>query len=158
LAIGDALACALIELRNFKANDFAQFHPGGSLGRRLLTTAADVMHTENLPVIPPTMLLGDAIIHVSAGKLGLCVIIDEQENIQGIITDGDIRRAMQSIRNDFFDTQVSKVMTKNPKCISADMRIAKIQQFMNAKKIHAVLVTSADNKLMGIVDSFSCEV
>ncbi len=158
LAIGDALACALIEMRNFKANDFAQFHPGGSLGRRLLTTAADVMRTDDLPVIPPTMLLGDAIIHASAGKLGLCVIIDEDENINGIITDGDIRRAMQNIQSKFFETQVCEVMTRHPKCISPDMKIAKVQQMMHKNKIHAVLVVDDDKKLLGIVDSFSCEV
>lgn len=158
LAIGDALACALIEMRQFKANDFAQFHPGGTLGRRLLTTAADVMRTEDLPVIPPTMLLGDAIIHASDGKLGLCVIQDEEQNILGIITDGDIRRAMQNIRKDFFETPVSAVMTQHPKCIKAQMKIAQIQQLMNRNKIHAVLVVDDDNKLLGIVDSFSCEV
>lgn len=158
LAIGDALACALIEMRHFKANDFAQFHPGGSLGRRLLTTAGDVMRTEDLPIIPPTMLLGDAIIHASAGKLGLCVISDEEGNIQGLITDGDIRRAMQNIRSNFFETQVCQVMTKHPKCIGPEMKIAKVQQLMNKNKIHAVLVVDADKKLLGIVDSFSCEV
>lgn len=158
LAIGDALACALIEMRHFKANDFAQFHPGGSLGRRLLTTAADVMRTDDLPVIPPTMLLGDAIIHASAGKLGLCVIIDSQDNINGIITDGDIRRAMQNIQSKFFETQVCEVMTRHPKCISPDMKIAKVQQMMNQSKIHAVLVVDDNKKLLGIVDSFSCEV
>lgn len=158
LAIGDALACALIEMRHFKANDFAQFHPGGSLGRRLLTTASDVMRTDDLPIIPPTMLLGDAIIHASAGKLGLCVIVDDKGNINGIITDGDIRRAMQNIQSKFFETKVCEVMTRNPKCIAPDMRIAKIQQMMHKNKIHAVLVVDSDKKLLGIVDSFSCEV
>lgn len=157
LALGDALACALIEVRNFKANDFAQFHPGGSLGRRLLTTARDVMHKDNLPVIPPTMLLGDAIIHVSDGKLGLC-IIKENDEVKGIITDGDIRRAMQNIRESFFETEVQEVMTKHPKCISPDMKIVAIQKMMNLHKIHAVLVIDEQKKLLGIVDSFSCEV
>lgn len=158
LAVGDALACALIEIRQFKANDFAKFHPGGSLGRRLLTTAADVMRTENLPIIPPTMLMGDAVIQASEGKLGLCVIVDEKGTIQGIITDGDIRRAMQQIRKDFFETQVQQIMTLHPKCIRPDMKIAQIQNLMNQNKIHAVLVTDEQQNLLGIVDSFSCEV
>lgn len=157
LALGDALACALIELRNFKANDFAQFHPGGSLGRRLLTTAGDVMRKESLPVIPPTMHLGDAILHVSDGKLGLCVIM-EGTDIKGIITDGDIRRAMQRIRERFFDTEVQEVMTENPKCILPSMKIAEVQKMMHAHKIHAVLVVDEQQRLLGIVDSFSCEV
>lgn len=157
LALGDALACALIEVRNFKANDFAQFHPGGSLGRRLLTRARDVMHCENLPIIPPTMLLGDAIIHVSDGKLGLCVI-QEGDVIKGIITDGDIRRAMQNIQGRFFETQVQEVMTRHPKKVGPDMKIAEIQKMMHTLKIHAVLVIDENEKLLGIVDSFSCEI
>lgn len=157
LALGDALACALIEVRNFKANDFAQFHPGGSLGRRLLTTARDVMRQENLPIIPPTMHLGDAIIRVSDGKLGLCVIQDG-DVIKGIITDGDIRRAMQNIRERFFETEVQEVMTRNPKKVKPDMRIVEIQKMMHSLKIHAVLVVDEEEKLLGIVDSFSCEI
>ncbi|MDO4214619.1 MAG: KpsF/GutQ family sugar-phosphate isomerase [Bacteroidales bacterium] len=157
LALGDAMACALIELRTFKANDFAQFHPGGSLGRRLLTTAGDVMRKDSLPVISPTMHLGDAILHVSDGKLGLCVIMEGRE-IKGIITDGDIRRAMQRIRERFFDTEVQEVMTKNPKCILPTMKIAEVQKMMHSHKIHAVLVVDEQQQLLGIVDSFSCEV
>lgn len=157
LALGDALACALIEMRHFKANDFAQFHPGGSLGRRLMTTACDVMHSENLPVISPTMHLGDAIIRVSDGKLGLCVIMEEGV-IKGIITDGDIRRAMQNIRERFFETEVQEVMTRNPKRVGPDMKIAQIQRMMHNLKIHAVLVVDEKGKLLGIVDSFSCEI
>lgn len=157
LAMGDALACALIEMRHFKANDFAQFHPGGSLGKRLLVTAGDVMRGEDLPIIAPDMHLGDAIIKVSAGKLGLCVI-EEDGEIRGIITDGDIRRAMQQIRERFFETEVREVMTLHPKCVRPDMRIMEVQKLMNRHKIHAVLVTDENGKLLGIVDSFSCEV
>ena len=76
LALGDALACALMEARNFKASDFAQYHPGGTLGKRLLTKARDVMRTEDLPTIPPTMKLGEAVIHMSNGRLGLCVAVE----------------------------------------------------------------------------------
>ena len=95
--MGDALACALMDARDFKASDFAQFHPGGTLGRRLLTKAKDIMRTEDLPVISPTMPLGEAVIHVSNGRLGLCVA-QEEGKIVGIITDGDIRRAIQASR------------------------------------------------------------
>ena len=92
LVMGDALAVALMQVRDFKPRDFAQFHPGGELGKRLLTTAQDVMRTDELPVIPPTMHLGEAIIHVSKGKLGLAVAVTDGR-VAGIITDGDIRRA-----------------------------------------------------------------
>ena len=94
LAMGDALAVALIEKRNFQPRDFAQFHPGGELGKRLLTTAQDVMRTEDMPILPPDMHLGEAIILVSKGKLGLGVA-ETDGQIVGLITDGDIRRAME---------------------------------------------------------------
>ncbi|MDO4949346.1 MAG: KpsF/GutQ family sugar-phosphate isomerase [Bacteroidales bacterium] len=157
LAVGDALACALIELRHFRPNDFAQFHPGGSLGRRLLTKAKDVMRTTDLPVISPTMLLGDVVIHISEGKIGLCVIVEDGK-IQGIVTDGDIRRAMQHNRHRFFDTPVSAVMTRTPKCVPPDMRIIDVQDLMNRNEIHAVLVVDENGSLVGIVESFNCNV
>lgn len=100
LVMGDALAIALMEVRDFKPRDFAQFHPGGELGKRLLTTARDVMRTEDMPVIPPTMHLGEAIIHVSKGKLGLGVA-EVDGKIVGLITDGDIRRAMEKWQAQF---------------------------------------------------------
>ena len=93
LTMGDALAIALMEKRNFQPRDFAQFHPGGELGKRLLTTAQDVMRTEDMPVLPPEMHLGEAIILVSKAKLGLGIAMVNNE-IVGLITDGDIRRAM----------------------------------------------------------------
>ena len=106
LVMGDALAIALMNKRHFQPQDFAQFHPGGELGKRLLTTAQDVMITENLPILAPDMHLGEAIILVSKGKLGLGVAI-ENGSIAGIITDGDIRRAMERWNAEFFDRTVS---------------------------------------------------
>ena len=114
LALGDALACALMEARNFKASDFAQYHPGGTLGKRLLTKARDVMRTEDLPTIPPTMKLGEAVIHMSNGRLGLCVAV-ENDRVVGIITDGDIRRAMENSQDNFFQLTVADIMTRTPK-------------------------------------------
>ena len=95
LAMGDALAIALMQVRHFKPRDFAQFHPGGELGKRLLTTAEDVMRSDDMPIIPKEMHLGEAIIHVSKGKLGLGISLDEDNHVIGLITDGDIRRAME---------------------------------------------------------------
>ncbi len=153
LALGDALACALIEARNFKAADFAQFHPGGSLGKRLLTKAKDVMQKDDLPIVPPTMLFGEAIIHVSDGRLGLCVVVENDE-IQGIITDGDIRRAMQKSQDKFFTLTAGEVMTKNPKIVSPETKIAEIEKILHKNKIHSVLVADEGKHLIGIVDSF----
>lgn len=153
LAMGDALACALIEARNFKKSDFAHLHPGGSLGKQLLTKAKDVMQKENLPVINPETLLSQAVINVSQGRLGLCVAIKD-EKIVGLITDGDVRRAMEKSQNKFFELTVADIMTKNPKTVSPETKIAQISRTMHKNKIHAVLVTDSDNHLLGIVDSF----
>ena len=105
LVLGDALAIALMERRNFQPRDFAQFHPGGELGKRLLTTAQDVMRTEDMPILPPEMHLGEAIILVSKAKLGLGIAMVNDE-IVGLITDGDIRRAMEKWQAEFFDRTV----------------------------------------------------
>lgn len=154
LAVGDALACALMLARDFKVQDFARFHPGGSLGKRLLTTARDVMHKEDLPVVPPEMELGKAIIKVSQGRLGLCVVVVNDE-VVGIITDGDVRRAMESSQNRFFSLTVNDIMTKNPKVVTPETKISTIDNILQKNKIHAVLVVDDKNRLVGIVDSFS---
>lgn len=154
LALGDALACALMEARNFKASDFAQYHPGGTLGKRLLTRACDVMRTEDLPVVCPDMKLGDAVIHTSNGRLGLCVAI-ENGQVAGIITDGDIRRAMENSQDNFFDLTVADIMTRDPKMVSPDTKITRIEEVLHRHKIHSVLVVDRDKHLLGVVDSFS---
>ena len=157
LVMGDALAIALMELRNFKPQDFAQFHPGGELGKRLLTTARDVMRSNDLPIIPADMHLGQAIIHVSKGKLGLGVSL-ENNRVSGLITDGDIRRAMEKWQAEFFDRTVSDIMTRNPKTVLPNTKIAEIQKIMQKYKVHTVLVVDADNHLLGVVDHYSCMV
>ena len=156
LAMGDALAICLMELRDFKPRDFAQFHPGGELGKRLLTTAGDVMLTENLPFLSPAMHLGEAIIKVSAGKLGLGIALNDDETVAGIITDGDIRRAMERWQAGFFDHTVNDIMTRTPKTVTTKARISEIQSIMHSNKIHNVLVTDADNHVVGVVDSYAC--
>jgi len=157
LAMGDALAVALIEKRNFKPQDFAQFHPGGELGKRLLTTAQDVMLTENMPIVPPEMHLGEAIILVSKGKLGLGVALRD-DKIIGLITDGDIRRAMEKWQAEFFDHTVSDIMTTTPKTVTPQTKITEIQRIMNQYKVHTVLVVSPENQLLGVVDHYACMV
>ncbi len=157
LAMGDALAVALMTVRDFKPRDFAQFHPGGELGKRLLTTAEDVMRTNDLPVIPKEMNLGEAIIHVSKGKLGLGVSLEDGKVI-GLITDGDIRRAMEKWQAEFFNKTVNDIMTSTPKLVQPDMKIAQIQQIMHKYKIHTVLVVDKERHLLGVVDHYSCMV
>ena len=155
LVMGDALAIALMRVRNFKPQDFAQFHPGGELGKRLLTTAQDVMRSDELPIIPKDMHLGEAIIHVSKGKLGLGVSLNNGKVI-GLITDGDIRRAMERWQAEFFDHTVSDIMTKEPKIVLPNTKITEIQQIMQQNKVHTVLVCDAERHLLGVVDHYSC--
>ena len=128
MAMGDALACALMEVRKFRAKDFALFHPGGSLGRKLLVKVKDVMYTDNFPIVPPSMLLSD--------------------------TDGDIRRAVEGARENFINLSVSEVMTTTPKTISPEAKLTTIQQMFRNHKIHSLLVTD-HGKLVGIVDYFA---
>lgn len=154
LAMGDAIACALMEVRHFKANDFAKFHPGGSLGRKLVTRVRDVMYTDNFPILPMDMKLSEALIHISNGKLGLGVVI-EDEKIKGIITDGDIRRAVEGAQSNFFNLSVKDIMTINPKTIGPDAKLTQIQAMFRKHKIHSLLVVDADKHLIGIVDYFA---
>lgn len=158
LAMGDALAIALMQVRNFQPRDFAQFHPGGELGKRLLTTAEDVMRHDDLPVIPKEMHLGKAIIEVSKGKLGLGVSVDKDNRVIGLITDGDIRRAMEKWQALFFDKTVSDIMTTTPKTVLPTTKITEILKIMHKNKVHTVLVVDKDNHLKGIVDHYACMI
>lgn len=155
LAMGDALAVALMQVRDFRPRDFAQFHPGGELGKRLLTTAEDVMRTDDLPIIPQDMHLGEAIIHVSKGKLGLGVSLDADGRVVGLITDGDIRRAMERWQAQFFDHTVADIMTREPKMVTPKTKVTEIQRIMHRYKIHSVLVCDKERHLLGIADSYA---
>ena len=158
LAMGDAIAIALMQVRKFKPRDFAQFHPGGELGKRLLTTAADVMRSDDMPIIPEDMHLGEAIIHVSKGKLGLGVSLSPDNTVTGLITDGDIRRAMERWQAQFFDRTVSDIMPRTPKTVLPTTKITEILRIMHKYKIHTVLVVDTNQHLVGIVDHYSCMI
>lgn len=156
MAMGDALACVLMEMRDFQANDFAMFHPGGTLGRKLLTRVKDVMYTENFPIISPDMKLSEALLFISNGKLGLGVVMKEGEDeILGIITDGDIRRAVEGAQQNFLSLTVAEAMTKNPKMIGPEAKLTQIQMMFRKHKIHSLLVVDENKKLIGIVDYFA---
>lgn len=156
MAMGDALACVLMEMRKFKANDFARFHPGGSLGHKLLTRVKDVMYKENFPIISPDMPLSEALLFISNGKLGLGVVMKANDDtILGIITDGDIRRAVEGAQENFLHLSVKEAMTKSPKTIGPDAKLTEIQQMFRRHKIHSLLVVDSNKKLVGIVDYFA---
>lgn len=154
MAMGDALACALVKMRNFKALDFAQFHPGGSLGKRLLSRARDYMIKENLPIVTPDTKVFDAIITASNGKLGLAIIIDEKGVLTGIITDGDVRRAVQKYQNKMFDLTVKDIMTPNPKTVRPDTTLNEVDRILRKYNIHALVVTDKEGAVVGVIDSF----
>ena len=163
LALGDALACALMEAKHFQPTDFAKLHPGGDLGRKLLAKVEDVMFTENLPFLTPETTLREAIEIVTNGKLGVGIVVETITNHQspitnlvGIITDGDIRRAMQRLGQDFFATPVSAIMSKNPKTIFRSARIVEAGEKMNHHSIHTLIVLDDSSHVCGIIDSFSC--
>lgn len=153
LAMGDALAIALMYERGFKEEDFARFHPGGSLGRRLLTKVGDVMRRENLPVVPPTMKLSDVIIVISDARMGVAVITKD-DKIRGLVTDGDVRRAMQKYGNEFFDLSVDRIMTRTPKLIRETDRVTDAEEIMQRNKIHSLIVTDEEERLVGIVELY----
>ncbi len=164
LALGDALACALIEAAHFQPSDFAMLHPGGDLGRKLLAKVEDVMVKENLPRLTPEMPMKEAIEIVTNGKLGVGIVVENLPSLQGedggrllgIITDGDIRRAMQRLGQSFFSTPVSDIMSRNPKTIHKDAKIVEAGEMMNHHSIHTLIVVDEGCKVVGVVDSFSC--
>ena len=154
LALGDALVCALVEAKHFQPTDFAKLHPGGDLGRKLLAKVEDVMFTENLPFLTPATTMDEAIEIVTNGKLGVGVVL-ERGQLVGIITDGDIRRAMQRLGQAFFAAPVADIMSRNPKTISKDAKIVEAGETMNHYSIHTLIVVD-DTRVCGIIDSFSC--
>lgn len=165
LALGDALACALVEANHFQPTDFAMLHPGGDLGRKLLAKVEDVMFTENLPFLSPEQPMSEAIEIVTKGTLGIGIVIEKVQRdeaqrtkgiLAGIITDGDIRRAMQRLGQSFFNTPVSAIMSTNPKTISKDAKIVEAGEKMNHHSIHTLIVLDDEERVVGVIDSFSC--
>ena len=152
LVMGDALAITLMKLRDFKESDFAQFHPGGSLGRRLLTRVEDVMKKDNLPIVSKESSIKEVINSVSKARLGL-VVVQEGSNIVGIITDGDIRRAMEEFEDSFFRLKAEDLMSKSPKTIQKDTKLIDVQNLMNESKVNSILVID-NNELCGVVQIY----
>ena len=157
MALGDALAVCLIRARDFKPSDFAQFHPGGMLGRRLLSRVADTMLTENLPLIGPDESVREAIFCMTSGRLGLCIII-ENDRLLGILTDGDLRRAL-IMDPTMLEKRVRDFMTPVPVTISADAMVTDAEVLMRKYKIRALIVTGArdgeEDQVCGLIEIFA---
>lgn len=155
LAMGDAIACALMTVRNFKAKDFAKFHPGGSLGRRLLAKVKDYMISDNLPIVTRDSKISDTLLQISRTKMGIAVVIEDGE-IVGAVTDGDIRRTMQRDQDRFFQLTVKDLMNSNPKTIKEDAKLSQAEAVMRHYNINSLIVVNSENKFVGVIDAFSC--
>lgn len=155
LAMGDALACALIQVRKFKASDFAQFHPGGSLGKRLLSKVKDYMVSHNLPIVSLDMKISETIIEISKTKQGIAVVLDKGK-IVGVVTDGDVRRAMKNNQEEFFSLTVQDIMSTSPKTINYMSRLTEAGEMMRNHNIHSLVVVDDNDEFVGIIDAFAC--
>ncbi|PRY66329.1 arabinose-5-phosphate isomerase [Vreelandella songnenensis] len=148
LAMGDALAVALIERRDFKPQDFAVFHPGGSLGKRLLTRVKDVMHSE-LPICAPNDNMKEVIMTITQVGLGIAVVVD-RGTIKGVITDGDLRRALFN-HNSFDGLTAANIMTPNPLTVNESEMFADAENIMFKANVTSLLVVSDDSALSGVL-------
>jgi len=152
LALGDALAVALLDARGFGAEDFARSHPGGVLGRKLLTHVGDVMRTgAALPVVPESASMSQAILEISKKGMGMTAVVNSRQQVVGIFTDGDLRRALDKI-TDLRAAMVAQVMTRSPRTIGADHLAVEAVQMMEEHKINQLLVVDAEQHLNGALN------
>lgn len=152
LAMGDALAVALLTKRGFKEEDFAFFHPGGNLGKKLFTKVKDLMHTgDALPFVSPETSVIKAVMEISSKRLGVAIVSDKGKKVLGVLTDGDIRRGIEKWGKDFFDMKAGEVMSKNPKTISEDELAVKALSIMQTHSITSLAIPDSDGKAIGII-------
>ncbi|MFC0323972.1 KpsF/GutQ family sugar isomerase [Gallibacterium melopsittaci] len=150
MALGDALAVSLIKARNFQAEDFAKFHPGGSLGRRLLCKVRDKMQTK-LPVATAETVFLDCLTVMNEGRMGVAIIMDKGQ-LQGIITDGDIRRAMSRYGEAVLQKQAKDFMTTQPKTINQNSYLGQAEDYMRQHKIHSLVVVNDESQVVGLYE------
>lgn len=150
MALGDALAIALINARDFKAEDFARFHPGGSLGRKLLNRVKDVMQTK-LPITQPNADFSTILSVINEGRMGVALIMQD-EQLKGIITDGDIRRTLAKFGAESLTKTAEQIMSKQPKTISDTTYLAKAAEMMKELHIHSLIALNDEGKVSGIME------
>ena len=148
LALGDALAVALLHARGFTSHDFALSHPAGALGRRLLMRVSDIMHTDHLPVVHHQSSLNETLLVMTSGRLGLAVVVDDDSKVVGIFTDGDLRRKLAEHTN--LTVEIQTLMTKTPKSVDQQMRASDALSLMNENAISQLLVLK-DRQLIGVI-------
>lgn len=153
LALGDALAVALLEARGFTADDFARSHPAGALGRRLLLRITDVMHSgDEVPRVRAEATLSEALMEMSRKRLGITAVVDDQGKLLGLYTDGDLRRTLDDAAIDLRATRIDAVMTRSPKTIGSDALAVEAAQLMEAHQINALLVLDAQQYVVGALN------
>jgi arabinose-5-phosphate isomerase len=151
LAMGDALAVALLQKRGFKEEDFAQFHPGGTLGRRLLIKVRDLMHTgPDLPQVAESVAGTAAMLEMTAKKLGMTTVVDQAGRLAGIVTDGDLRRFIQR-GGDFTKATASELASRTPKTIEPDALAAKAVEIMERYSITTLVVVEGERRIVGVI-------
>ena len=152
LVLGDALAVALLEARGFTADDFARSHPAGALGKRLLLHVKHLMHTgTELPKVKPDTPMNKVLYEISDKRLGLTTVVDENDILLGIFTDGDLRRMIDQQQGFDVNLPVAEVMTKNPLTISQEARAVEALEKMHEKKINQFVVVDHTNKVIGVI-------
>ena len=152
LALGDALAIALLDAKGFGPEDFARSHPGGSLGRRLLTHVRDVMRGGNeVPAVPVTASMREAILEMTRGRIGMTAVVDAERRMLGVFTDGDLRRSLDRL-DDFHKANLTELMTRNPRTIGPDKLAVEAVQIMEQYKVNQLLVVDGDGKLVGALN------
>ncbi|MDF3982392.1 KpsF/GutQ family sugar-phosphate isomerase [Luteibacter sp. PPL201] len=153
LVMGDALAVALLEARGFTSDDFARSHPAGSLGRRLLLRISDVMHAgDDVPRVPPGASLSEALVEMTRKRLGMTAVVDGDDRLLGVFTDGDLRRALDDDGIDLRNATVAGLMTRGPKTIGSDKLAGEAAQLMEKHGINALLVTDARGCVVGALN------
>ena len=153
LAMGDALAVALLEARGFTAEDFARSHPAGTLGRRLLLHISDVMHSgDDVPKVRETATLSETLVEMSRKRLGMSAVVDSDGRLLGLYTDGDLRRTLDDAAIDLRATPISAVMTRTPKTIDSDALAVEAAQLMETHKINALLVIDGERRVVGALN------
>jgi arabinose-5-phosphate isomerase len=152
LAMGDTLAIMLLKKRGFSEEDFAVFHPGGNLGRKLILTVEDLMHIEDaIPVVQQDTLMKDAIMEISSKRLGITAVVNDDTRLHGVITDGDLRRGLEKFGEELFSLKAVDAMTHRPRTIPKDILAAKAVSIMEKYSITVLMVTDDNNKIDGVI-------
>jgi len=151
LAMGDAIACALVSIRDFKETDYAMFHPGGSLGKRLLLKVKDIMYTKDLPVIDKEENVLNILSIITKSKLGLVIVLEDKK-VLGLLTDGDLRRAIEKNKKDFFDLKICEIMNQNPIVIQENESLTNADALFKEKRLNILIVLDSKGDFSGILD------